>query len=217
MEFKLSKYIILSDIFKEEDDDKKAYRILFSSRKKMGIKVHAGLVEILNRQLFDKLPDNIFSMLMHYEIIIPEKENEEHYLLDVRRLLINHDNDSSNGNQNLPHHDIKLTDFLKKENSKLLNLIDDGISYDFLEEDYNTSLILIQEDEIDFIPIDDSETYNNYDFYKDKIEKGSSGTFLLPIDQYKTLGKITKENLDLIIENFKLMLLLKYKINTKHA
>lgn len=214
MEFKLSKYIILSDIFKEEDDDKKAYRILFSCRKKMGIKIHAGLIDLLNKEFFDKLPDNIFSMFMHYEIIIPKKENEEVYLLNLKKLLSkNEENSISYSDQ-----DDKLSDYLNKEHSKLLKLIEDGISYDFLEEEYKMTLIYTQENQLDFIPIDENETYKNDAFYKDKIEKYSTdASFLLPIDQYKALGKIRIEDLDLIIENFKLMLLLKYKINTKYA
>lgn len=215
MEFKLSKYIIVSDIFQEGDDDKKISRVLFSCRKKMGIKVHAGLVEILNKGLFDKLPDNIFSMLMHYEIIIPKEENEEIYLLDLKRLLAT-ENEMPSTEEILVEND--LTDFLNKENSKLSRLINDGISYDFLEDDNRMSLVYVQPNHIDSISIDDDSVLSLYDFYKEKIQNNADKpSFLLPIARYKELGKVTKENLNLIIENFKLMLLLKYKINAKYA
>lgn len=215
MEFKLSKYIIVSDIFQEGDDDKKISRVLFSCRKKMGIKVHAGLIEILNKGLFDKLPDNIFSMLMHYEIIIPKEENEELFLLNLKRLLIN-ENEGSNSVENMEQNN--LSDFLHKENSKLLRLINDGTSYDFLEDDNKMSLIYIQSDYIDSISIDEASILPNYDFYKEKIQTNIGlPSFLLPIDKYREQGKVTKEDLHLIIENFKLMLLLKYKINAKYA
>ncbi|MBT2621282.1 hypothetical protein [Chryseobacterium sp. ISL-6] len=216
MKFKLSKYIILSDTFKEGDDDKKISKILFSSRKKMGIKIHAGLIDLLNKGLFDKLPDNIFSMLMHYEIIIPQEENEELYLLNLKKVVLNHNSSNRTHSEDVLQQG-SLYEFLNKEHSKLLQLIHDGISYDFLDEEYNMSLIYVQEKNLSFIPIDEPDISKNYHYYKEMIEKYSSkDSFLLPIDQYKAFGEIKKEDLDLIIENFKLMLLLKYKIITKH-
>lgn len=218
MNFKLSKYIILSDIFKEENDDKKAYRILFSCRKKMGIKVHIVLVDMLKKAMFDKLPDNTFSLLMHYEIIIPEEENEELYNIKMRKALYYQECTD----YNTPYFTEKqqkgsLYEFLEKENSKLKQLIDDGVSYDFLSEDYKASFLFVNENRVESIAIDTPETYRNYNFNVKKIKNLSQEkSFLLPVEKYEVLGKIENKDLVKIIENFKLMLLLKYKINTKY-
>lgn len=213
MKFKLSKYLIYSDSFNENGDTKE-YHIIFSCRKKMGIKVHAGLINILNKGLFDLLPDNIFSTLMYYEIIIPNEENEEINIIEIRKLYL--ENQATNESQCI---DINLEgdleSYLIDENKKLNKFIQDGLYYDFLGEDYKSTLLIIKNNNIDFIPIDSTEITKISPEYYQNISFDTS--YILPIGLYESKGRINTKNIEKIIDNFKLMLLLKYKINTKQS
>ncbi len=216
MEFKLSKYIILSDSFVENDDQKES-KIIFSCRKKMGIKIHAGLSELLKRGDFSILPDNIFSMLMHYEIIIPKEENEELYLLNLNRILYQNYEENEDKNYDLNNVKGTLSEYLMKEKSKLKEFMDNGEEFDFLDNNEKMYLVYVSDNENLFLPLNDVSVQNNYTYYSEVIERNiDTQAFLLPIDEYKMFGKIDKQNLEQIIENFKLKLLLKYKINAKN-
>lgn len=213
MEFKLSKYVVLSDSF-QENDDQKSSKIIFSCRKKMGIKIHEGLGELLKRGDFSILPDNIFSMLMHYEIIIPKEENEELYLLNLNRILYQNNEDK---NYDLNKVDGTLSEYLIKEKTKLKEFMLNGEEFDFLDSNEKMSLIYVSDNGNYILSLNDSSVLSNYSSYLEMIQDNvDAEAFLLPIDEYKAFGKPDKQNLEQIIENFKLKLLLKYKINAKN-
>lgn len=218
MEFKLSKYIILSDSF-EENNDQKSSKIIFSCRKKMGIKIHVGLGELLKRGDFSILPDNIFSMLMHYEIIIPKEENEELYLLNLNRILYQNYEKNEGENYELNINEGTLSEYLNKEKLELKQLLYNGEEFDFLENNDKMSLVYVSNSDYgnNILPLNDGSVQNNYSDYSKIIESYvDKEAYLLPIDEYKVFGKVDKQNLEQIIENFKLKLLLKYKINAKN-
>lgn len=211
MNFKLSKYIIKTDQFKEQGDQNE-YAVLFSCRKKMGIKMNIHLINILNQNLFNKLPDHIFSMLMHYEIIIPDDENEELHLYKTRKLLFDRSHDYE---KQEPQETVSdLESFLKKENTKLRNKI---LKKEFVDLIYNNlefSFIFSDNGNISVIPIDDPELYKNPVINKKKLYSLSSGrnlSYFLPIVEYNSTN-FSPEQLKSILENFKLKLMLKYKI-----
>lgn len=211
MNFKLSKYIIKTDQFKEQGDQNE-YAVLFSCRKKMGIKMNIHLINILNQNLFNKLPDHIFSMLMHYEIIIPDDENEELHLYKTRRLLFDssHDYEKQEPEETVSD----LESFLKKENAYLRNKI---LKKEFVDQVCNNlefSFIFSENGNISVMSIDDPELYRTPITNKKKLNSLSCGhnlSYFLPIAEYNSINFST-EQLKSIIENFKLKLMLKYKI-----
>jgi hypothetical protein len=75
MKFKLSKYIIISESL-DNRNSPQSLRMIFSTRKGMGVTVTNYVLDILRAETFDVLPDQLFNILMFHEIVIPQEENE---------------------------------------------------------------------------------------------------------------------------------------------
>ncbi len=88
MHFKLSRYVIISDpIEGGSAADLSAKRMIFSTRKGMGIVVTNYLVSILNQSDFELIPDHMFNILMYHEILVPEEEEEFESLLTQKNCI----------------------------------------------------------------------------------------------------------------------------------
>lgn len=75
MNFKLSNYVVISDPIGPAHE-LTAKRLLFSTRKGMGITVTNYLLSLLQAGQFESIPDHMFNILMYHEIIVPADENE---------------------------------------------------------------------------------------------------------------------------------------------
>ena len=216
MEFKLSKYIILSDTFQEKKDLQE-FKIIYSCRKKMGIKIHSGLEQFLLKEQFKALPDNIFSMLMHYEIIIPKEENEALFLYNFNSILHSTNEFLENENAEPYNQNLDLNTSLDQEKIKLKQLIQQGQMQDFLENNDQMSLLFIDtEKNISIIPLDRPYSSLKNESYINIINNNNNtNTYLLPINYLKQ-NQLNETVLEKFIDNLKLKLLLKYKINTRN-
>jgi hypothetical protein len=86
MSFKLSKYITVSDPLDQEDTPK-SLRMIFSTRKGMGITLTNYVWTMVAAGNFDMLPDHLFNILMFHEMIIPADEDELEEII-VRKLCM---------------------------------------------------------------------------------------------------------------------------------
>lgn len=75
MRLKLSKYLVVSDKFVKKGTSEEV-RIMFSTRRGMGIQVTEAGYQVIITSAFEHLSDRLFTVLMYHEIIVPENENE---------------------------------------------------------------------------------------------------------------------------------------------
>lgn len=75
MNFKLSDYMLISDPL-DGQNLLQSKRLVFSTRKGMGVTLSNYVISLMESGQFDALPDNIFNILMYHELVIPEDEVE---------------------------------------------------------------------------------------------------------------------------------------------
>lgn len=61
-------------------------RMIFSTRKGMGVMVSNYLLEVIRAGQFDTIPDHMFNILMYNEILVPEEEDELKEILTRKKL-----------------------------------------------------------------------------------------------------------------------------------
>jgi uncharacterized protein len=84
MNFKLSKYIVTTDVL--DPDDEKQERIMFSTRTGISALVNDDFYKTLTNGDFATLPDAQLSRLMDYEVIVDGEEDEFQEMIKLNKL-----------------------------------------------------------------------------------------------------------------------------------
>ncbi len=85
MDLKLSKYVLFSEPL-DTNNGPTGKRIIFSTRKSMGISVTNYVVDLVKASNFAILPNNLFNILMFHEIVVPEDQIETEEILKLKGL-----------------------------------------------------------------------------------------------------------------------------------
>jgi hypothetical protein len=91
MEFKTSQYILISDPLSGQADDLTSKRMIFSTRKGMGVTVSNYLLQLLESRQFELIPDAMFNILLFHEIIIAADEDELTEIVMGKRMIVKSD------------------------------------------------------------------------------------------------------------------------------
>ena len=86
---RLSKLNIYTRPFMEKSDQRE-HVIIFSCRKCMGVKLNTELFSIIKAKRWDLLPDELFTLLLYYEIIIHDSPGEFAAFYGFRALVAEH-------------------------------------------------------------------------------------------------------------------------------
>jgi len=89
LQVRLSKLNIYTRPFKEKNDEIE-HIIIFSCRKCMGVKLNVNLFNIIRAERWDLLPDELFTLLLYYEMILHHNPDELADFYDFRALVAGH-------------------------------------------------------------------------------------------------------------------------------
>jgi hypothetical protein len=86
---RLSKFNFYTKPFKEANDIRE-HLIIFSGRKCMGVKLNTELFQLVNEEQWTLLPDELFTLLMYYEILVHYELDERIEFYNFRTQISNH-------------------------------------------------------------------------------------------------------------------------------
>ncbi|UOQ53756.1 hypothetical protein [Hymenobacter cellulosivorans] len=86
MNLKKSRYALLSGAL-DAEETLTSKRILFSTRKGMGITISNYVWSLIQEGNFTAIPDNLFNVLMYHELIVPEDEDELEEIITRNQLM----------------------------------------------------------------------------------------------------------------------------------
>jgi len=88
MKIKKSKFNRYSAPFKEHGDERQQV-VIFSDRKQMGVKLNTELFALIRNEKWSLIPDELFTLLMYYEILVHYEVDEVIEYYQFRMLLDN--------------------------------------------------------------------------------------------------------------------------------
>lgn len=89
LQVRLSRLNIYTRPFRERGDERE-HVIIFSCRKCMGVKLNVHLFRMIKAERWELLPDELFTLLLYYEIIVHDEPGELKAFYDFRELVLKH-------------------------------------------------------------------------------------------------------------------------------
>ncbi|QEH42009.1 hypothetical protein [Chitinophaga sp. XS-30] len=89
LQVRLSRLNIYTRPFRERGDERE-HVIIFSCRKCMGVKLNVHLFQMIKAERWELLPDELFTLLLYYEIIVHDEPGEIKTFYDFRALVLKH-------------------------------------------------------------------------------------------------------------------------------